>query len=271
MRLLSTFLLPASCLLSQVLAASPVLRARDGRVLSSFAHKPSYETFGKGLTQPPSFQAQSLEDSAKTFVQQRLSLGSDDVHYRDGFTNDLGVRNVYLTQQKNGVPFANAVANVAFKGNTVVAFGHNFINTTSIASPTPSISPEAAIKAAEDAFSGINTRSGVPVLEYLVKQDATVVLTYAVHVSNKEEGTAYQAFVDAHSGEVVSGVDFRSDATYKAIRITNQSPNDGFELITDPQDLSASPFGWHSTDATTITNDTSQVPVSTVNFIQETT
>lgn len=52
-----------------------------------------------------------------------------------------------------------------------------------------------------------------PTLEYLVRDDGSVSLTHVVQVRNDTEGTWYEAFVDAHSGEILSVTDFVADAT----------------------------------------------------------
>lgn len=43
---------------------------------------------------------------------------------------------------------------------------------------------------------------------------------------------------------------------YRVVPITEQYPTQGFQTLTDPQNLAASPFGWHS-DGVTNTTDTS--------------
>jgi Zn-dependent metalloprotease len=55
----------------------------------------------------------------------------------------------------NGVPVANAVANVAFNhDNKVVAFGNSFVKPTKVAAATPKIGKAQAIKVAEDTLDG---------------------------------------------------------------------------------------------------------------------
>jgi extracellular elastinolytic metalloproteinase len=87
-------------------------------------------------------------------------------------------------------------------------------------------------------------------LEYLALSDGSVALAHVIQVQNDEAGTWYEAFVDAHSGEILSVTDFVSDASYTVLPITKQDPTEGLETIVDPQDLSASPDGWHTGTAT---------------------
>lgn len=245
---LTNSILLAVCYASAVSALAtrnPHLRKRDGTPLPGFSRKSAFQVYGSGKVQPPTFAAQSVDEAAKSFVQRELSLRPEEVTVTTSYTEDT-VKNAYLSQQHNGVPFANAVANVAMRNNKVVAFGHSFVNSTSIADSEPKVSQEDAIKAAEEHLEG--TYNGHPVtLEYLVKDDGSVALTHVIQTRNKEAGTWYEGFIDAHSGELLGVVSFRSDAAYHVLPIQHQSPDQGeFELLTDPQDLEASPWGWHS-------------------------
>jgi extracellular elastinolytic metalloproteinase len=46
-----------------------------------------------------------------------------------------------------------------------------------------------------------------------MKDDGTAVLTHVMQIQNDEAGTWFEAFVDAHSGELVSVTDFVSKAS----------------------------------------------------------
>lgn len=52
-----------------------------------------------------------------------------------------------------------------------------------------------------------------PSLQYFVKEDNSSVLTHAVQIRNESANAWYNAFVDAHSGELVSVVDYVAHAT----------------------------------------------------------
>ena len=90
------------------------------------------------------------------------------------------------------------------------------------------MSVEQAISVAEAALGG-TYNNATPKLEYLVKQDKSVVLTHVVEIQDEADITWYEAFVDAHSGELVSVVDFVADAT--ASSITSQKSSDLFQLV----------------------------------------
>ena len=86
--------------------------------------------------------------------------------------------------------------------------------TDRAASVIPSVSVEDAISSAERALRG-NHEGGLskPTLEYFAKADGSLALTHVIQVRNASEGTWYEAFVDAHSGELLSITNFVTQAT----------------------------------------------------------
>lgn len=141
-------------------------------------------------------------------------------------------------------------------------------STETIASSKPTIALDAAISTAEKALDG-KFNEHPATIEYLAKDDASVVLTHVIQIRNEAAGTWYQAFVDAHSGELVSVVDFVTQASvcsgsifssytkfpsqYLVLPITSEILTQGFQTLTDPQDTTSSPSGWHSTGDTSTT------------------
>jgi extracellular elastinolytic metalloproteinase len=101
-------------------------------------------------------------------------------------------------------------------------------------------------------------------LEYLIQPDGSVALTHVVQIQNEETNEWFEAFIDAHSGKLISVTDFVSHASvwssfvnsnyniltkivqYTVLPITKHTFEDGIETLVDPEDLSSSPFGWHS-------------------------
>jgi extracellular elastinolytic metalloproteinase len=53
-------------------------------------------------------------------------------------------------------------------------------------------------------------------LEYVIKPDHSAVLTYVVQIQHDEAGVWVEAFIDAHSGELISMNDFVAQATVSA-------------------------------------------------------
>ncbi|KAI0045239.1 hypothetical protein FA95DRAFT_1495726 [Auriscalpium vulgare] len=233
------------------------LVGRDATVeLQAFHPESTYETFGtEGLDHPLAKRdGFDLKDATVSFVGSKLSVGQDAVTFRSGFEGEAS-KNAWVKQTSNGVPFANAVANVAFNHDgKVVAFGSSFVKPTKIASHVPTVSLEDAIATAEKTLDG-KFNDFPATLEFLVLDDNTVALTHVVQIQNEATGAWVEAFVDAHANKVLSIVDFVTKASYRVLPIQKETLLEGFELLVDPQDLLASPDGWHN-DGTTSTTTT---------------
>ncbi|KAI0047320.1 hypothetical protein FA95DRAFT_1268515 [Auriscalpium vulgare] len=234
------------------------LVGRDAKVkLEAYHPTSSYETFGvDGLDHPLAKRdGFDLEGATVSFVKSKLDVGSDSVKFRSGYQGD-NVQHAFVKQQESGIPFANAVANIAFNGDgKVVAFGSSFIKPSVIADNVPTVSLEDAIATAEKTFDG--TYNGHPAtLEYLARDDNTAALTHVIQIQNEATGTWVEAFVDAHSNKVLSVVDFVTKATYHVLPISKETLLQGFEDLVDPQDPEASPDGWHSDGTTANTTTT---------------
>ncbi|KAJ7093265.1 Fungalysin metallopeptidase-domain-containing protein [Mycena belliarum] len=224
-----------------------------GLTLNTFHPASTFETFGKGIDHPLNKRADvGLEDRTLAFVQSHLGVGTDAVAFKSGFAGEVS-EHAFVRQAIDGIPVANAVANVAFnKEDRVVSFGSSFVKPTTVASSTPSISLEAAIAAAEATLDGTFNQHP-PTLEFLALEDGALALTHVVQIQNDATGAWVEAFVDAHSGNVLSITDFVTKASYLVLPLTKEVLTQGFETLTDPQDLTASPNGWHSDGTTTTT------------------
>ncbi|KAL1942280.1 hypothetical protein VTO73DRAFT_6344 [Trametes versicolor] len=229
-------------------------RSIGNLVVESFHPESSFETFGvEGIAHPLWARDEfDVKDATVSFVQSRLNVHPDTVGFRTSFENDVA-HHAFVKQQVNGIPIANAVANVAFnKANQVVSFGSSFVNPTFVPSITPSISLEDAISTAESQLSG-KFNEHPATLEFVAKKDGSLALTHVIQIQNDETGAWLEAFVDAHSGEVVQLTDFVAKASYLVLPITKEILTEGFEVLTDPQNPAASPDGWHSDGTTTTT------------------
>lgn len=109
--------------------------------------------------------------------------------------------------------------------------------------------------------------SHLPTIEFFAKPDNTAVLTHVVQIQNDSTGAWLEAFVDAHSGELVSVTDFVTRAVvrtiapfrshthayansvvqYRVVPMQEEILTQGFQVLTDPENLASSPLGWHST------------------------
>ncbi|KAF8623300.1 hypothetical protein AX17_007472 [Amanita inopinata Kibby_2008] len=218
-----------------------------GFTLETFHPASTYETFGEGIDHPLSKRANSaMPDSARSFVASQLGIPENTIAYKSGFTGKVA-SHAYLRQTHDGILFANAVANVAFnEADKVVSFGSSFVKPTKIASSKPSVSLEDAIASAEKTLDG-KYNSHPTTLEFLVLQNGSVALTHVIQIQNEQSRAWYEAFVDAHSGKVLSVTDFVAKASYLVLPVTEETIPEGFQDLTNPQDLSASRLGWHDT------------------------
>ncbi|KAK0439964.1 Fungalysin metallopeptidase-domain-containing protein [Desarmillaria tabescens] len=209
--------------------------------VESYHPTASYKTYGEGK-EVTSFINGDLQTSTISFVASELGIDSSAVAYSSGHTAENGMSYAYAKQYHDGVPLANAVANVAFKNGKAVVFGSSFVDTSNIASSAPSIAIDSMISKVEDAFSA--TYSGMNSLEYLVQSDGSIALTHVVQVQNVTTNAGYEAFVDVHSGDILALTDFLAEATYTVLPITKQNVLEGEETLVDPEDLDSSPIGW---------------------------
>jgi len=223
-----------------------------GRGLEAFHPPSTFETFGAGQVEEiiTTSRAAGPGGIAKAVIAKKLNVDADTVEYKSGYDRD-DITVAYAKQTLNGIPFANAVANVALKGDKVLSFGSSFVKPTKVASKTPKVKLESVLGAVEKALDG--KYNGHPTaLEYLARPDGSAALVYTVQIQNEAENAWYLAYVDAHSGQLLSAVDFTADASYRVVDITRQAFPDGLSLVADPQDTAASPNGWHVSGATTL-------------------
>ncbi|KAK1231074.1 hypothetical protein PQX77_005821 [Marasmius sp. AFHP31] len=259
--ILSFVLLAISCTSLSEGAPSPAyldLATRRRRTIGrraieveSFYPKSTFKTFGAGDENTKIARSllgrAGVEQTTVSALQSYLDINDSSVlSFQSGYTSgdtDFG----YITQQHEGIPFANAVANVVVKDSKLVSIGSSFVETKNIASPEPTFGVAEAIKVVEDAVDGTHVSNVDPDLEYLARPDGSVALAHVIQVQNHEEGTWFEAFVDAHDGTLLSVNDFVAHATYKVIPIEGYSVEDGYEVLVNPEDKSASPLGWHDT------------------------
>ncbi|KAI9434882.1 Fungalysin metallopeptidase-domain-containing protein [Lactarius indigo] len=224
------------------------LGADGGFKLETFHPESTFEGFGvEGLDHPLAHHTGNFDIKAASvsFLASKLGIHQSDIHFRTSAKAEVA-QHAFLKQQINGVPVANAVANVAFSDDgKVLSFSSSFVKPSGSVDQTPTVSLSDAIATAERALDG--THNGHPAtLEFLIQPDGTAVLTHVIQIQNERTGTWVEAFVDAHSNKVVSVTDFVAKSSYRL---------PGSITVFDPQDLAASPLGWHS-DGTTNTTVT---------------
>ncbi|KAG8743261.1 hypothetical protein FRC10_012305 [Ceratobasidium sp. 414] len=253
----------AMMIASGVVAApwDPVSRHTTHRVRSIGPHgakfqayhpEPVFETYGvNGVDHPLTKRGIKNANStaaAKSFLESKLGISVDALAHKSGSNSDVA-EHEYFHQQLNGLPVANAVANVALKNNKVVSFGASFVKPKSVASSAPALTKDQAVAKAE-AATGAKYNNWPTSLEYFAKDSDHVVLTHVVQVRNDKTGEWYAAYVDAASGGVVNIVSFVADASYHVVPFTKQDIAQGYNTVADPGDAVSSPNGWHTGTAT---------------------
>ncbi|KAG8811816.1 hypothetical protein FRC19_003575, partial [Serendipita sp. 401] len=188
----------------------------DGSIVESYHPTNIYKTFGSGVATPLKKRGEpagSIEESAASFIEEELKLDSSEYRIRSSASTETGGA-VWVQQVVNGIPVANAVANVALNTNDdVVAFGANFHGENgarapaSIAPATPAITKESAISFAERKLGGSHNGK-VPTLEYYIQSNGDLALTWVVEVQTRDGSHWYEAFVDASNGNVIASNDF---------------------------------------------------------------
>lgn len=145
-------------------------------------------------------------------MQNKLGLGTDSLSYRSGYSVDASDESyAYVRQSYKGIPFLNAVANVAWKGDNVVSFGSSFVKPTSISPNKPTIAAGSVIAKVEAAFDGTYNQWPTS-LHYLAQADGSAKLVHSIQVQNEAVNSWYEVYVDAHTGDILSVTDFVAEA-----------------------------------------------------------
>ncbi|KAH8989250.1 hypothetical protein EDB92DRAFT_1817186 [Lactarius akahatsu] len=179
----------------------------DGSLkLETFHPKSIFEGFGvEGLDHPLTRRAGNfnIKTTSVSFLASKLGIRQSNIQFRTSAKAELA-QHAFLKQQINGVPVANAVANVAFNGDgKVLSFSSSFVKPYQ----TPTVSLNNVIIMAEKALDG--THNGHPTtLEFLIQPDGTAALMHVIQIQNERAGTWVEAFVDVHLNKVVSVTDF---------------------------------------------------------------
>ncbi|KAG8706859.1 hypothetical protein FRC08_000825 [Ceratobasidium sp. 394] len=214
----------------------------------SYHPEPVFETYGvEGVDHP--LTKRGIEDAnsataAKAFLESKLGVSVDALAHKSGSSSDIA-EHEYFHQQLNGLPVANAVANVALKNGKVVSFGASFVKPKSVAPATPKLTEDQAVAKAE-AATGAKYNKWPTSLEYFAMDTDHVVLTHVVQVQNDKTGEWYAAYVDAASGKVVNIVSFVADASYHVVPFTKQDIKECYTTVINPANKVSSPNGWHS-------------------------
>jgi extracellular elastinolytic metalloproteinase len=101
-----------------------------GTLFHSYHPEPRFETYGAdGVVHPLAKRGlpSTHEEAARAFLAEKLGCETDTLSRKSGHSFG-STAHEYFRQSLNNIPVANAVANVALKGDRVVSFGTSFVN-----------------------------------------------------------------------------------------------------------------------------------------------
>ena len=191
-----------------------------------------------------------------------------------------GVRHLWLRQRVEGLPVALGLVNMNLGQDGRVWSVHSRFAARAHerkAARQPTLSPRQALAAyaegrrlALDDSVQIISRSGneeltfsggslsareIPVRLSWIEGKDQLQLVWEMVVDEPGRSAWFQAWIDAHSGEVVKAVNWTQDAAYRVFAAPLEHPGQGEDtLVVDPQDPQASPNGWHQAGATQYTD-----------------
>ncbi|KAJ7087425.1 Fungalysin metallopeptidase-domain-containing protein [Mycena epipterygia] len=231
-----------------------------------------FQTYAEGLpcvadTSP----SRGIESAAIAYATPALKEISKDsgLEYTSGYRKG-NMTYAYVQQTHNDKTIGYSVANIAWKDNRVVAFGQSFVKFESAASNIAKIDITTAIPMAERHAVGAHN-GHPPKMEYLLGPDSHLALVHVIQIQNDDEGTWHEAFIDAHSGQLLSLNDFVCHSTAILPISGDAVPPDGFETSTDPADTTASPSGWHTVGTSSTTTTAGNNGIACENRIQSST
>ncbi|KAE8151516.1 extracellular metallo proteinase MEP [Aspergillus avenaceus] len=230
------------------------------------------------------FKEQSYVDSATQLVKNI----APDATFRlvnDHYVGDNGVAHVNFRQTANGLDIDNADFNVNVgKDGKIFSYGNSFFTgkipesnpldkrdstdavtalrgaSTSLELPITTEEVTTETTEAENqqsfTFKGVSGTVSDPNarLVYLAKADGTLALTWRVETDI--DSNWLLTYVDASTGKDIHGVvDYVAEADYQVYPWGVNDPTDGSRsVISDPWDLTASPFTWNSDGSTNYTS-----------------
>jgi hypothetical protein len=236
----------------------------------------------------PALAAETIDsNTARGVLEQRAeSLGLNaadiaDVEVTDDYLNARnGLRHVWFRQRIDGLPVALGLVNVNLgPDGKVWSINSRFVNQTQTrkAARSPTLSALEAIeryaerrrltfddgvvetrRSSEESLvfaGGAMADADIPVHLSWIEHEGRLHLAWEMVVDEKGRTDWYQAWIDAHDGDVLNAVNWTQEAGYRVFAAPLEHPSEGeTTLVIDPADSQASPEGWHSTGTTDYTD-----------------
>lgn len=231
--------------------------------------------------------ANSPEHLALTALTERadaLDLRAGDiadVRVRDAYTSrHNGITHVWMQQYVDGLPVALGVANANVGRDGEVLSLHSRMSANAIArtvrrSPTldavaaalhygrergldPAVPPQVVARASDEnlRLSGGSLADGeIPARLSWYEHKGELRLVWDLAMDHRGHPDWYNAFVDAHSGEILFAVNWTQEASYRVFPEPLEHPGEGpDQVVVDPHDPDASPLAWHDDGSQTYTD-----------------
>ncbi|MBI5759550.1 MAG: M36 family metallopeptidase, partial [Planctomycetales bacterium] len=243
-----------------------------------------YRLNGNGtfLTGPTTGEPFQIASNYLVSHATELGLNSSDLPgylVSSQYTDEpSGITHIYLRQTHDGLEVMNADLSIHITARgEVINVSSSFIAAPEVAGGLTSQfligAPQAFSELSDDLGLGllatpqivrvdsespdlatVLAASGVALddveanLVYVPTADG-LELAWRLNVQTLDQQNWFDAFVDADSGEPLYVDNFIGYAGYNVFASPLVSPNEGGRtLVVDPQDATASPFGWHDTD-----------------------
>ncbi len=153
------------------------------------------------------------------------------------------VMHIYAQRIINGVPVDNQKASVFVKNGQVVSWSSSIDPTKSKLAGKSIISLQEAEEVATKQF-GLSRDNTKAKKVYIEIPNGKLVYAYQFQLRNISEWI--QVSVDSATKQVVQVIDYSSDATFRAIKLPKNDPNENFGVVVNPEKAIVSPEGWNS-------------------------
>ena len=232
-----------------------------------------------------SASAQQSSSVIDSFLKRNYSITSNSYEIKSSIENNPNYSVYYLQQKYNGIEIHNSISTLSIKGDEVKSFSNRFtdLKSTKVEGSIIRIDSKTAISNSlielavkpEIDINSINAK-----LKY-VKSDENkgLKLSWNFNFLTDNHKHWYNIFVDTESGKVIKTENWmvncsfenkddigshkhnheinlsqnlsqiNDGSSYNVVSLPSPSPNHGpFEVLVEPADPNASPYGWHDTD-----------------------
>ncbi|KAH6561948.1 hypothetical protein BASA50_001003 [Batrachochytrium salamandrivorans] len=225
-------------------------------------------------TEGSSFTHTSEEDSVKIgidYIISKLDLAPSDFQTNNVFTDAAGTTHIYGCQVINGARIANHQASIHVNAGVVTSYSTSFGTAQHFTKNSFAAPSTKAAMTFEKVSAGASAKLGVPVyskfshiLEYVEQPDGALVYAYKFQLRDSPLTKWVQVWSNANTGQVIQVVDFSNKISFRAIPLPRHSPDDGFDLIQNPEFKASSPNGWVDDNTTKGNNAVAVSPFNSI-------